>query len=220
MIAAVAAIPWLARLADVAGIGRDDARDAARRELSRRVYHEDDPTLIQRIIDLVLDWLAKLVGAASQHLPGGWPAIIAVVVLIALIVVAVRVGVGPVRRERAHRPLLASAPRSAAEHRAAAEEHAARGDHASAVAERLRAIAADLDERAIVTLAPGMTADELATQAAGALPRYATRLREAARVFDAVWYGAHPATAETYATLKTLDDDLTTARPTPAGAPS
>ena len=223
MIAFAAAAAWPARLAllaDVTGIGRDDARDAARRELSKRVYHTDDPTLIQRIIDLVLGWIGDLISAASRHLPGGWPAAVAVVVLITLVVVAVRVGVGPVRRDRASRPLLTSAPRSAADHRAAAEDHAARGDYASAVAERLRAIAAGLDERAIVALAPGLTADELATQAGRALPSYAGRLREAARLFDAVWYGAHPATEDAYTTLRTLDEHLTTARPTPAATPA
>lgn len=222
MIPLAAAVLWLLRpdrlalLADVTGIGRDDARDAARRELSKRVYHADDPTLIQRIIRLVIGWVGDLVSAASRHLPGGWPAIIAVIVLITLVVVAVRVGVGPVRRERARRPLMPSAPRTAADHRAAAEDHAAHGDYASAIADRLRAIAADLDDRAIVALAPGQTADELAAQAGRALPPYASRLQQAARLFDAVWYGGHPATEDGYQILKTLDDDLASARPRPA----
>lgn len=219
MIAALAAI---ARLADVTGIGRDDARDAARRELSRRIYHADDPTLVQRIIELITGWVGDIISTASRHLPGGWPALIAIIVLIVLLVVAVRLGVGPVHRGGGRRTLLTESPRSAADHRAAADAHSAQGDYAQAIAERLRAIAADLDDRAIVTARPGLTADELATQAARALPPYADRLRSAARLFDDVWYGGHPATPEGDTTLRTLDTDLRTARPVAptAGTPS
>lgn len=209
-----------ARFADVTGIGRDEARDAARRELGKRIYHTDDPTLVQRIIGWITGWITDLVGAASRHLPGGWPALVAIGVLILLIVVAVRLGVGPVRRGGARRTLLTEAPLSAADHRAAAEAHAASGDHAQAIAERLRAIAADLDARAIVNARPGLTADELAAQAAAALPPYATRLQAAAHLFDDVRYGDRPATPEAYETLRTLDTDLQTAHPNLTGSPA
>lgn len=218
MIAVSAAAVRLAGFADVIGIGRDDARDAARRELGKRIYHADDPSLVQRVIQWLTDWIGYLVGAASQHLPGGRPAIVALVVLLVLIVVAVRMGIGPVHRRGPRRALLTETPRSADDHRAAADDHAARGDYAQAIAERLRAIAADLDARAIVTARPGLTADELAAQAAAALPAYAGRLHAAARLFDDVWYGDHPATAEGDATLRTLDTDLRTARPNLAGS--
>jgi len=208
----------LARYAGV--IGRDEARDAARRELSKRIYHADDPSLIQRIISWILDRVSELVGAASRHLPGGWPALVAIAVLIVLIVVAVRMGVGPVQRGGTRRALVTGTPLSAADHRAAADAHAASGDYAEAIAERLRAIAADLDARAVITARPGLTADELAAQAAAALPAYAERLHAAARLFDDVRYGDRPATADGAATLRTLDTDLRSARPTPAGSPA
>jgi hypothetical protein len=216
MIAAL--LPTLVTLADAIGVGRDDARDAARRELSKRIYHSDDPTLVQRVIELILGWIGDLVAFASRGLPGGWPAIIAVIVLITLVVVAVRLGVGPVRRTRGRAPLLTDAPRTAADHRAAAESHAAAGDYAAAIAERLRAIAAALDDRAVVAARPGLTADELADQAGRALPAFTDRLRAAARLFDDVRYGDRPATADGYATLTSLDTDLQAARPTLAEA--
>ncbi|HEY3687298.1 MAG TPA: DUF4129 domain-containing protein [Streptosporangiaceae bacterium] len=216
MIAAL--LPTLVTLADAIGVGRDDARDAARRELGKRIYHSDDPTLVQRVIELLLGWIGELIALASRGLPGGWPAIIAVIVLITLAVVAVRLGVGPVRRTRARTPLLTAEPRTAADHRAAAESHAAAGDYAEAIAERLRAIAADLDDRAVVAARPGLTADELADQAARALPAFTARLRAAARLFDDVRYGDRPATAAAYATLASLDTDLQSARPTLAEA--
>lgn len=208
------------RFAGVIGIGRDAARDAARRELGKRIYHADDPSLVQRVIDWLTGWIGDLVLTASQHVPGGWPAIVALVVLLVLIVVAVRMGIGPVHRGGARRALLTETPMSADDHRAAADAHAARGDHAQAIAERLRAIAADLDARAIVTARPGLTADELAAQAAAALPPYAERLHAAARLFDDVWYGGHPATAEGDATLRALDVDLRGAHPTLTRSPA
>lgn len=220
MIAVSIAAIRFAGFADVTGIGRDEARDAARRELGKRIYHADDPSLVQRVIQWLTARIGDLVGAASRNLPGGWPALAALVVLLVLIVVAVRMGVGPVHRGGARRALLTETPLSAGDHRAAADAHAARGDYAQAIAERLRAIAADLDARAIVTVRPGLTADELAAQAAAALPAYAERLHAAARLFDDVWYGEHPATAEGDATLRALDVDLRTARPNLTGTPA
>lgn len=220
MIAASIPVVRLAGFADVIGIGRDDARDAARRELGKRIYHADDPSLVSRVIQWLTGWIAELVATASQHVPGGWPAIVALVVLLVLIVVVVRLGIGPVGRGGARRALLTETPLSADDHRAAADAHAERGDYAQAIAERLRAIAADLDARAIVDARPGLTADELAAQAAEALPTYAERLHAAAHLFDDVWYGDHPATADGDATLRTLDTDLRTARPNLTGSPA
>ncbi|WP_449066361.1 DUF4129 domain-containing protein, partial [Planomonospora algeriensis] len=58
----------------------------------------------------------------------------------------------------------------------------------------LRAVARDLEERAVVEELPGRTADELAAEAGRALPGFAGELAEAARLFDDVTYGDLPGT--------------------------
>jgi hypothetical protein len=65
-----------------------------------------------------------------------------------------------------------------------------------------------LDER------PGRTADEAAAEAGRALPGQAADLADAARLFDDVTYGGHPAEREHDARLRSLDEALAAARPT------
>src|SRR3954452_6676662 len=109
---------------------------------------------------------------------------------------------GNVRRAAAARGSLLDDTRSTAEdHRAAAERHAAAGEWPQAIRERLRAIARDLEERAILDPRPGRTADELATEAGAALPDHADELAAGVRVFDDVWYGGRSGDAEGYRQL-------------------
>ena len=58
-----------------------------------------------------------------------------------------------------------------------------------AICERVRAIAAELDERGVLRPLTGRTADEFAAEAGQALPPYAADLRGAALLFDEVRYG-------------------------------
>ncbi|PZG77137.1 hypothetical protein C1I97_37195, partial [Streptomyces sp. NTH33] len=50
---------------------RDPAREAAQRELSKGMYHEHDPGLLQRALNAFWDWLGKLFDSASSATPGG-----------------------------------------------------------------------------------------------------------------------------------------------------
>lgn len=194
-------------------IGRGAAQDAARRELAKRIYHTDDPSLVERVIRLLRDWVVGLLADAARALPGGWPGLVALVIGVGVLVVAVRLGIGPAQRTRARAVLLGGTRQTAADHRAAADGHHARGAYADAIAERVRAIARDLDERAIIDALPGRTANELATAAAQAFGDLADRLRAAARLFDDVWYGDRPATAADDDELRDLDAQLRAARP-------
>jgi hypothetical protein len=87
------------------------------------------------------------------------------------------------------------------------------GRHAEAIRERLRAIIRDLEERAILEPRVGRTADEVAAEAGAALPDVAADLARAARIFDEVWYGRRPATAEMAADLEHIDGRVQRARP-------
>ena len=74
-----------------------------------------------------------------------------------------------------------------------------------------------LEERALVDPRPGATADEVAAQAASALPGLAGDLAAAARLFDDVTYGHHGAGPDSDARLRELDAAVGSARPA-AGA--
>ncbi len=52
-------------------VPRDPAREAARRELSKRMYHENDPGWFQRALNTFWDWIDDLFSSAASATPGG-----------------------------------------------------------------------------------------------------------------------------------------------------
>ncbi|MFF7625935.1 DUF4129 domain-containing protein [Streptomyces cyaneofuscatus] len=199
---------------------RVPAREAAESELSKPMYHENDPNMLQRGLNHFWDWVAGVFDAAAGAAPGG-PAGLAVLALILIGLAAAlwwRLGI-PQRSSRAPDALFESdGPRSAAQHRAAADAHAAALRWTEAVQERMRAIVRSLEERALLDPRPGRTADEAATEAGRALPAHAARLRSAARDFDDVTYGGRTAGQPTYLALRALDTELDEAKPVLPGA--
>ncbi|MGW7401681.1 DUF4129 domain-containing protein [Streptomyces cyaneofuscatus] len=199
---------------------RVPAREAAESELSKPMYHENDPNILQRGLNHFWDWVAGVFDAAAGAAPGG-PAGLAVLALILIGLAAAlwwRLGI-PQRSSRAPDALFESdGPRSAAQHRAAADAHAAALRWTEAVQERMRAIVRSLEERALLDPRPGRTADEAATEAGRALPAHAARLRSAARDFDDVTYGGRTAGQPTYLALRALDTELDEAKPVLPGA--
>ena len=199
---------------------RDPAREAARRELSKPAYHQDDPNWFMRALNKFWDWVGELFSAASGATPGGTVGLL--VILLAVVAVAAalwwRLGT-PRRSPTSTAPLFDDRPRSAAEHRSAAAAHAAQGHWNQAVQERMRALVRSLEERALLDPRPGRTADEAATEASRPLPALADRLRAAARDFDDVTYGGRTATQETYERLSALDSEAERTTPSLAGAP-
>lgn len=195
-------------------IPRDPAREAARRELSKRMYHEDDPSLFQRALDAFWDWLGKLFNAASTATPGGALGLIVIILAVIAVLAALwwRLGT-PRRRPTSSAALFDDRPRSAADHRATAEAHAAQGHWNQALQERMRAVVRALEERALLDVRPGRTADEAAAEAGRALPAHTDRLRTAARAFDDVTYGGRSATEQSYHRLAELDRDLERTKP-------
>ncbi|WP_373921884.1 DUF4129 domain-containing protein [Streptomyces sp. T12] len=195
-------------------IPRDPAREAARRELSKHMYHENEPSWFQRALDTFWDWVEDLFSSASTVAPGG-PLGLVVVILVVLAVLGAlwwRLGT-PRRQPTSSAALFDDRPRSAAEHRAAAEAHAAQGHWNQAVQERMRAIVRSLEERALLDVRPGRTADEAAAEAGRSLPSRTDRLRAAARDFDDVTYGGRTATQQAYQRIAELDRDLESTKP-------
>ncbi|MCX5090660.1 DUF4129 domain-containing protein [Streptomyces sp. NBC_00365] len=195
-------------------IPRDPAREAAKRELSKRMYHENDPSPVQRALNAFWDWVDKLFGAASTATPGGALGLVVIVVAVLAVVAALwwRLGT-PHRIPTSSAALFDDRPRSAAEHRAAAEAHAAQGHWNQAVQERMRAVVRSLEERALLDPRPGRTADEAAAEAGRTLPSHTDRLRAAARDFDEVTYGGRAAGSDTYQRLTELDRDIERTKP-------
>lgn len=208
-------------------IGADDipvdtprvpAREAAEDELSKPMYHENDPNILQRGLNRFWEWLGSLFDSVGDGAPGGPLGVVALVLIVVGLAAALwwRLGT-PQRTVRSADALFGSSTSSADAHRTAAETHADAGRWTEAVQERMRAVVRTLEERALLDPRPGRTADEAAAEAGRPLPQHAVRLRAAARVFDDVTYGGRTADEQAYVTLRTLDLDLMAAKPVLAG---
>lgn len=200
-------------------IGREEAAEQAARELLRSQYARES------FIDRMLRYFNEFVGDLLDLAAGGGSAggIVAAVLILLLLLTVAAVIYWQVRRGRRLRAavpgeLFGTRRLTAAEHRQAAEQHAADGRWTEAIQERLRAIARDLEDRALVDGMPGRTADELAAEAGHALPPFAADLAAAARSFDDVTYGDVPGTRAAYESMTSLDVRLAAARPAPLGA--
>ncbi|WP_274559177.1 DUF4129 domain-containing protein [Streptomyces spiramyceticus] len=198
---------------------RVPAREAAERELSKPMYHENDPSFLERAIDRFWEWVNDLFDAASGASPGGAVGLVVIVLLVVLLAAGLWLRLGtPQRTPSPEGHLFDDGPRSAAEHRAAAETHAAAHRWNQAVQEQMRAVVRSLEERALLDPRPGRTADEAAAEAGHTLPVHADRLRAAAREFDDVTYGGRTADEPAYQRLSELDDDLERTKPLLSGA--
>ncbi|MEU2262712.1 DUF4129 domain-containing protein [Streptomyces sp. NPDC019645] len=195
-------------------IPRVPAREAAERELSKSMYHENDPNLLERALDRFWEWLADVLDAAAGASPGGPLGLVVIVLVVVALIAALwwRLGT-PHRTATPGDALFDDGPRSAAEHRTAAEAHAAAGRWNQAVQERMRAIVRSLEERALLEPRPGRTADEAAAEAGRPLPGHAEALRSAARAFDDVTYGGRSADRHAYTRLRDLDSELGRTKP-------
>jgi hypothetical protein len=190
-------------------VGRRAGQHLARAELSKAIYHPQ-PSLAQRAAHFALEWLGRLFHA-TQGLPGGWWGFVVLIALVMLLVAVVLHRTGPVARARRRRaePGATSLARTARDHRDAATRLARAGDYAGAICERVRAIAAELDERGVLAPRIGRTADEFAAEAGRALPSHAADLLGAARLFDEVRYGRRAGTRPGYDRVTELDARIT-----------
>lgn len=202
-------------------VGRGEAHELARRELQNPIYHRDEPSLFQKVTDKIGEWIDKFVAHINPR-PGhggGWTGLIILIVLIVIVAAAIWWRIGNIRGRAAERePLLVDDTGTARDHRSEAERYAASGDWPNAIRERLRAIARDLEERAILEHRPGRTADELAAEAGAELPDHAGALAAGVQIFDDVWYGGRAGDEGGYRRLAELDERLRAARPRPVGA--
>jgi hypothetical protein len=188
-------------------IDSNAAHEAARHELSKPIYPKQ--SLTERLLDWIDEMLYKLAKAGSS-VPGGWLTIgVLLIVLVIAIVVAVQIARRTMRTAGGGSyAMFDDHQLSAAEHRATAEQFAAAGNWPAAIRHRLRAVARQLEERAILEAVPGRTATELARDAGRAVPPLATELIYAAEAFNDVTYGHRPGTEQAYRMIADLDDHL------------
>jgi hypothetical protein len=183
-------------------VGRSAGNQLARRELAKSIYR---PSLASRLATRVVNWLESLV----LHGPGGsvdWLAVILLGIGAAVLLGLVGYLAGSARVDRRYRAAVVEGkPKSAAEHRSTADDFAAAGDYRSAIVERLRAIAVDLESRQILPPRPGRTAAEFGAEAALAIPAEASALGHATRLFDDVRYGGRPGSQHGYQQVRDLD---------------
>ncbi|MHB1801853.1 MAG: DUF4129 domain-containing protein [Actinomycetes bacterium] len=187
-------------------LSREQAAAAAAAELSKPEFHVRPPVLTQ-----ALQWLAehvaRLLHAAAGISPGRSVGLVVLVTTAVAAGLAVRHGLGPrPGRVRTDGAVFEGGPISAEQHRQAADQARWRGEHATAVRERFRALARELEERGVVDSRPGRTARETARVAGSTLPAVAPAVTAAARTFDEVAYGGAAAGAEQDETVRRADD--------------
>ncbi|GAA4956111.1 DUF4129 domain-containing protein [Streptomonospora halophila] len=203
-----------ALLLAAAVVGREEGQRLAREELSKRIYGEARPSLLDIIWQRINEWLSGV----EVYGPTGWWTLGPLLVVLVGLVVALLVYMRPARRARRRKPIDEAAPLTAADHRAAAERHAAQGEFGAAVRERLRAVTRELEDGAVITPRPGRTATELAAETGAVLPRLRESLYAAAETFNDSAYGQRTATADGYRLLTELDEQVRRARPEEAAA--
>ena len=197
-----------------AQLSREQARDAAREELSRRQYADAQPPLLLRLLGRAVRSLVDLLERVPVGTGSGPVARLLLAALLVGLAAVLLVRLGPLRRRGTPGGAVfaGGSTLTAEQHRAAAEQAAAQGRWADAVRERLRAVVRELEARGVLDVRPGRTAGEVARDGGAAVPDLAGDLRRAAEVFDEVWYGGREAGSAAYDVLVQVDDRVRAAR--------
>jgi hypothetical protein len=208
----------VATLATAIDIGRDQAHEAAVRELTDPRYAADDPTLVQRILQWVARRISDLVERAGSVVPGGLLGLVLIATAVIGLGFALWFGARAVLRERSARAGSTAMfddnrPRTAVEHRLAATAAEDAGDHGEAVREWFRAAVRGLEERGLLDPRPGRTADEAGVEIGRLFFLDAPQPLDVARRFDAVTFGTATADADDAIAARTLDERVRGSRP-------
>ncbi|MHA7246053.1 DUF4129 domain-containing protein [Arthrobacter tecti] len=198
----------------------EEARQLLQEELSKPVYQEAEPSLLERIWTEILNWLGDVLGQI-RGVDAGLGTILlavgaAVVIVVAVLLIRPRLNA---RRKRSGPAVFERASTLSADaHRTLADEAAAQGEWDEALTERFRAITRSAEERLVLDDQPGRTAGEVAEQLKGAFSAFETGISWLALRFNEVHYGARPATPTDYERSVALDRDLTGSQPQSARA--
>ena len=188
-------------------IGRGEARELARRELTAQVYRDAEPSLWERASTWAWEHFNELLAKAGSAVGGlGWVLLLVVLVVAVVVVIAWRAGWVERRHRRQSAVVFEDLPASAAEHRRRADHAADLAQWDTAVVESFRALVRDLEERGWLDARPGRTADEAAREAGRHFSDAAGDLAAAAAVFDEVAYGGRDGSREAFELVRATDD--------------
>lgn len=199
---------------------RAEAQRWAVEELSKPQYAAAKPSWIDQLWNQFIDWLRSLNGDSISGPNIGVPligALAVVLIVVAVIVVRPRLNA---RKKASAEVFDGEATVDADAFRARAAAAASRGDWQTAVVEQFRAVVRSAEDRAIIDVQAGRTADEAAAQLGRAFGEASSRLEEAARIFDGVKYGKATATASDHAAVLALDTGLSGMKPDYTGQPA
>lgn len=181
----------------------DDARRAAEEILARPEYQEPEPSLADRAIDAIGDFLGRAIGTLTGGGPG---TVIGTVVVVALLALAawflVRAVGAPGRRGRRAPEVRVvhgtEAPEDPDVWAAEARRLTDAGDHRAALRCRYQELVARLVRDRVVAPDPARTPAELHARLAADRPDLAGALAEVTARFEEVWYGGAPVDDATY----------------------
>ena len=196
----------------------DEARRWAAEELAKPEYQSAGPGWVDELWRGFLDWLASLEGPSGVDGNVAAPltgVVIAVLIAAAIIVARPRLNA---RTKNAAEVFDGDTSVSASDYRGSAAAAADRGDWGTAVVYCFRALVRAAEDRNILDVRPGRTADEVARELAGVFVPEARRLDRAARTFDRIRYGHGTAGRADYDAMIALDASLQSLKPGSAPA--
>jgi hypothetical protein len=196
----------------------DEARRWAAEELAKPEYQSAGPGWVDELWRGFLDWLASLEGPTGVEGNVAAPLtgmVIAVLIAAAIIVARPRLNA---LTKNAAEVFDDDTSVSAADYRGSAAAAADRGDWGTAVVHCFRALVRAAEDRNILDVRPGRTADEVARELAGVFVPEARRLDRAARTFDRIRYGHGTAGRADYDAMTALDASLQSLKPGSAPA--
>ncbi|MDR7157714.1 DUF4129 domain-containing protein [Arthrobacter sp. BE255] len=196
----------------------DEARRWAAEELAKPEYQSAGPGWVDELWRGFLDWLASLEGPSGVDGNVAAPltgVVIAVLIAAAIIVARPRLNA---RTKNAAEGFDGDTSVSASDYRGSAAAAADRGDWGTAVVHCFRALVRAAEDRNILDVRPGRTADEVARELAGVFVPEARRLDRAARTFDRIRYGHGTAGRADYDAMIALDASLQSLKPGSAPA--
>jgi hypothetical protein len=186
---------------EVAGaVDPDDARRAADEILARPEYREPQPSLVDRVLEAIGDFLGRAFDTLAGGGAGSVVGTVIVGVLVALAVwLLVRALGTPWRRATAADVTGVvqgtSAPEDPDRWRAEAERLASGGDHRGALRCRYQALVAGVVRDRVVDDVPGRTPAELRRELADRRTDLDPLLASITDRFERVWYGGEPVDA-------------------------
>ncbi|MDK1327160.1 DUF4129 domain-containing protein [Arthrobacter sp. zg-Y1143] len=192
----------------------DQAREWLSDELSRDVYADAEPGLLQRAWKAVTEWLGDLLDGL-EGLDAG-PGTLVLALAAAAVAVIVVLIFRPRFSSAAKKPGKVFAQdliEAAQQHRARAEQAEAAQRWDEALAERFRAMVRSAEERVVFEARPSRTAAEAGAGLASAFPEARTELLWLGRRFDEVMYGTEHASSDDCRRAAALDGALESARP-------